>query len=371
MRRAIDILAADASTARLTVDLDAIERNFAFARRRFGGRTLGAALKADAYGLGLEPVARRLARAGCDTYWVADHLEGMSLRRLLPEAQIFVLHGLAGASPALFRAHRLVPVLASLPDVRACLADDQKMDVAIQLDCGLTRLGLLDDEVATAAAEPAFGRLRLAALITQLIHFAEPGSSANLRQLERFRRLAAALGPAPLSIATSACLDLDQRFHLDIARIGGALFGLQAATDGHQPIEIAYRVTAPVLRVAAPGSGVGVGYGETYRTRGQERIATIGAGYADGVPSGIAGRGFVIAAGASAPFVGRVSMTLSTVSLAALGPEDIAAGAEVELAGPALPVEALGRLVGASGASILTGFGRGVRHRHLPSRHGN
>ena len=335
-----------------------------------GGRTLGAALKADAYGLGLEPVARRLARAGCDTYWVADHLEGLSLRRLLPEARIFVLHGLAGMSPALFRANRLVPVLASLPDLRACLADDQEMEVAIQLDCGLTRLGLLDDDVAAAAAEPAFGRLKLAALITQLVHFAEPGSTANLRQLERFQQLAAALGPAPLSIATSACLDLDQRFHLDIARIGGALFGLQAATDGHQPIEIAYRVTAPVLRVATVGAGVGVGYSESYRTKGPERIATIGAGYADGVPSWATSRAFVVAAGAEAPFVGRVSMTLSAVSLAAVGPEDIAAGAEVELAGPALPVEALGRLVGASGASILTGFGRGVRRHHLPSSDG-
>jgi alanine racemase len=357
---------AEASIARLTVDLDAIERNFAFARRRFEGRTLGAALKADAYGLGLEPVARRLARAGCDTYWVADPVEALRLRRLLPEARIFVLHGLSGLPPSSFRADRLLPVLASLQDVRACMADDQEMEVAIQLDCGLTRLGLLDEEAATVAAEPAFRRLKVAALITQLIHFAEPGSIANLRQLERFQRLAARLGPAPLSIATSACLELDRRFHLDIARIGGTLFGLQAATDGHQPIEVAYRVSAPVLRVATVRAGVGVGYGETYRTDGTERIATIGAGYADGVPSGVPGRGFVIAAGHAAPFVGRVSMTLSAVSLAALGPDRISPGDEVELVGPALPVEALGRLVGASGASILTGFGRSVSRRYEP-----
>src|SRR5580698_1572662 len=103
--------------AHLSVRLSAIAANYCTYRRLAGPAAVAAVLKADAYGLGATGVAPALAQAGCDSFFVARLEEGVSLRKLLPGARIFVLDGAApDAVPALI-AHRLTPVLNGLNEI--------------------------------------------------------------------------------------------------------------------------------------------------------------------------------------------------------------------------------------------------------------
>ena len=101
---------SDFEAARLTVRLGAIASNFRNVQRMSGPAAVAGVVKADAYGMGMMPVARRLAETGCDTFFVARLEEGVALRPIVPGARIFVLDGAPpDAVPALI-THRLTPV---------------------------------------------------------------------------------------------------------------------------------------------------------------------------------------------------------------------------------------------------------------------
>ena len=103
------------TSPRLQLDLGALAQNFHFLRRRGTGslpaEQAAAVVKADAYGLGLEPVARRLWREGCRRFFVAVAQEGVELRGLLPDARIYVLAGATAVTLNELITHRLTPVL--------------------------------------------------------------------------------------------------------------------------------------------------------------------------------------------------------------------------------------------------------------------
>src|SRR4051794_23592494 len=108
---------SDFATARLIVRLGAIAANYRQFQERCSPAAVAAAVKADAYGLGLAPVSQTLAPAGCDTFFVARLKEGTSLRSLLPRARIFVLDGAHPETASVLMEHRLIPVLNSLSQI--------------------------------------------------------------------------------------------------------------------------------------------------------------------------------------------------------------------------------------------------------------
>lgn len=350
----------------VTVDLDQLAANHAAVRAQFRGQKLGAVVKTDAYGLGLGPVAARLWQEGCSDFWVGDHAEGVRLRRMLPAARIFVLDGLTGLSPASFAAARLVPVLASLDEVRRCRADPAAPPVAIHLDCGLTRLGLLDAEVVALTAEPGgLAGLRIEALVTQLSHYFAPAHPANQRQNARFLALAGYFGRVPLSLSSSAGVFMPPQFHHDLARVGSALYGVQTTPGLPQPVRPIFRFTAPVLRVVEVEAGTPIGYGGGFVASRRARIATIGAGYGNGLPTTLASRGMVAIGGHAAPIAGRLSMNLITVDVTDLPSGLVRPGVEAELAGPVIPIEELATRAGAVPNEILVRAGRTMPRRYI------
>ena len=103
----------------LTIDLGAIAANYRLLRDRAAPARCAAVVKADAYGLGVAAVAPALARAGCETFFVALLDEGIALRRLVPEAEIVVLNGLLAGEAPIYAEHGLVPALNDLGQIEA------------------------------------------------------------------------------------------------------------------------------------------------------------------------------------------------------------------------------------------------------------
>src|ERR1700674_3318835 len=183
------------SGGRLTVDLDALADNWADLARQASSAETAAVVKADAYGIGLEPAASALARAGCKTFFVALPSEGLRLRAALPGVVIYVLDGLIEGSAKVYAEADLRPVLNSWDEVEEWAAYKDRGTAtgsAIHVDTGMNRLGLSLHE----AIELAPRAVLLTAICPALImsHLASPYSPAdpfNLRQLALFSEIRA------------------------------------------------------------------------------------------------------------------------------------------------------------------------------------
>ncbi|GGF89285.1 alanine racemase [Azorhizobium oxalatiphilum] len=341
----------------LEIDLGAIRRNWRMVRDTFTGHSVGAVVKQDAYGFGASRIVPLLASLGCRDFWVVSFEEGLEIRALLPEARVFVLHGLAGAPVAEFRANALVPVLvdaAELPMARAEAARRGPFDVALQFDTGLTRLGLTLGDVRRLRDEAdAFAGLRVAAYVTHLARFADPFAHRNVQQWRRFRSWSSVLPAAPLSFCASAGVFGDSSRHCALARVGSAIYGVETTPARPQPITFAARLTAPILRVMDVRAGVEVGYGGVYRTPRPSRLAHVAAGYGDGIPFSFRHQAHVRIGGRPAPIVGGVAMNLMTVDVTHLPEGSVRPGARVEFYGPDAPVDRLAAAAGIAPNALM------------------
>ncbi len=192
----------------LTVDLAALRANWARLNEASGRAECAGVIKADAYGLGLAPIARALTSEGCKTFFVATVDEGRAAREVQPGATIYVLDGLLPGAEAHYAGFDLRPALSSLAEVRDWAAYSRargrKLAAALHIDTGISRLGMPEYEVEQLAAEPEL----LATFETTLVmsHLAcadEPDNPMNERQRERFNMLRAKLPPAPASLSNS------------------------------------------------------------------------------------------------------------------------------------------------------------------------
>lgn len=363
--------ASDRAGATLTIDLDAVAANWRLlADRLAAGRGCGAAVKADAYGLGAARVVPALAAAGCRNFFVATIDEGIAIKPLAGAAEVYVLHGPFAGTEDDFAGHGLIPVLNTPEQVSRWAAftagRGRRLPCAIHCDTGMNRLGLTEAEAAALAADAA----RLAALSPALLmsHLACADSAAhpaNAAQLAAFRRLRAAFPPLPASLANSAGIFLGTDYHFDLARPGAALYGVNPCPGRANPMRQVIRLQGKILQVREIDSPMTVGYGAAHRVRRKGRIATVAVGYADGYLRSLGGRGHGHIGGVRVPVVGRVSMDLITFDVTATPPHLVHAGAVVDLIGPEHPVDALAEEAGTIGYEILTSLGGRYRRVHL------
>lgn len=350
----------------LEIDLSAIADNWRqLASRLRPGAHCAAVVKADAYGLGMARVAPALAAAACRLFFVATLDEGLTLRRLLPNAEIAVLNGLLPATEGEFRRARLIPVLNDLGQIAAWRrsAATRALPSMIHIDTGMARLGLPPDELARLIAEPErLAGLTLRALLSHLACAEDEDHPHNAEQLATFRAALARLPPAPVSLAASSGIFLGSKFHFDIARPGVALYGANPTPRHPNPMTQVIRLKGKILQVRDVDRGQGVGYGSAHRMERAGRIATVAVGYADGwlrsSHSGSAG-----IAGQRVPVIGRISMDLLTLDVTGIDPALCCPGAFVDLIDEQHGVDDVAAAAGTISYEILTALGR--RHHRI------
>lgn len=356
------------ATGTITIDLAQIAANWRALAAKVAPAQCAAVVKADAYGLGAERVIAALKHAGCTTFFIATPDEAEIARKLAPNAQIYALDGLVSGAAAAFAHQGVKPVLSTLDDVAAwsalCRARGEELPAALHIDTGLHRLGLPVRDVRRLAADASsLAGIRLELVMSHLASADNPRDPKNREQLLAFETLSALFPGVPRSLAASDGLMLGPAYHFDLVRPGYAIYGGQASQLAPAPVKPAVRVAARILAVADVAPGETVGYSATWRAKRPSRVATIAAGYADGVPRSASapdGRpgGHVMIAGHLAPLVGRVSMDLITVDVTDL-PEGAAVPGEfATLIGDGVTIEEAGFSAGTIGYEILTRLGQ-------------
>ncbi len=356
------------ATGAITVDLGRIAANWRALAEKVSPSRCSAVVKADAYGLGAERVIAALTRAGCTAFFIATPDEAETARKIAPDADIYALDGLVGNAAAAFAHLAVKPVLSTLDDIVAwsalCRARGERLPAAIHIDTGLHRLGLPVRDVRRLAAEPSMmAAIDLDLVMSHLASADNPRDPKNRDQLLAFETLSALFPGIARSLAASDGLMLGPAYHFDLVRPGYALYGGQASQIAPAPVKAAVTVAARILAVADVTPGETVGYSATWRAKRPSRIATVAAGYADGVPRNASapdGRpgGYVLISGHLAPIVGRISMDLITVDVTDL-PEGAAMPGEfAKLIAEDLTIEDAGFSAGTIGYESLTRLGR-------------
>ncbi len=365
---AYDIAIPADTGATLVVDLDAIAENYALLQETCPHARVGASVKADAYGLGLEPVARTLSKVGCRTFFVATPGEGLTLRGILPKAEIVVLNGPESGQTDLFARGMLTPTLNSLEQIDVWQQDnkDGPAPAYLHVDTGMNRLGLSATDVETLIADPArLDGVSISTLITHLACADTPAHPMNTAQLSAFQAARAQLetltGGLQASLANSPGIFLGPEYHFDLVRPGAALYGLTPSPEQPNPMKQAVEIYAKILQLRDVDTPMTVGYGATHQVEKPARIATVAAGYGDGYPRAAAsktgGTMHAYIADHKAPLFGRVSMDLITLDVSDLPAEFTVPGQAVELLGPNVSADDLAKSAGTIGYEILTGFG--------------
>ena len=359
----------------LTVDLDALASNFRRLQAAARPAECGATVKADAYGLGLEPVTRRLAREGCRRFYVATLGEGVSLRGVLPHASIYVFDGVEAGGEEELQRNRLVPVLNSLPQMQRWSDHARRIGVrlpgAIHIDTGMNRLGMSEYEMAVLERAPKyFEGIALDHVMTHLACADQPEHPLNAQQIDLFARLRERLPSAPTSIGNSAATLMGGAYCGDIVRPGIALYGANPFVDREVTLDEVVHLRARVLQVRELARAQSVGYGATVTLPVGTRLATVSVGYVDGYLRSLGNRGFAAIEGVRVPVVGRVSMDLITLDVTALPAGKVQSGTPVELVGGAVPIDELARAAGTISYEILSSLGARLERVYVESQSG-
>lgn len=351
----------------LTVDLAGIKANWRWLAAVARGAECAGVVKADAYGLGIEPVAKALWEAGCRTFFVATLSEGRRLKVALPAATAYVLDGLLPGTAPLYPSYGLRPVLGSRPEIEEWAAYARsvgaRLPAAVHIDTGMNRLGMTVEDVEAVAADPApFEAFPVTLIMSHLACGDTPGSPMNARQKALFDALRAKLPAAPASLSNSAGTLLGADYRYDLVRAGIALYGGRALEGRPNPAAKVVRVEARILQVRQSEAGSTVGYGAAYTLTRPSRLATIATGYADGFLRSISGPigrppppAYV--AGYPAPIVGRVSMDVVTVDVTDIPTALAQRGAWAELIGRHVGIDDLADSSGTIGYEVLTRLG--------------
>ena len=361
---------ADAQfTGSIVIDLDALARNFHKLRAAAAPAECAAVVKANAYGLGVAPVAKRLLREGCRRFFVAALAEGQELRALAPDAAIYVLEGVLDAQAGKLVDASLTPVLNSLEQVErwAGTGQSQVRPAILHIDTGISRLGMTAKEVdALARNRELLGRLgRIEYVLTHFACADEPGHSLNCDQLRRFDALRGRLPPAPTSLANSAAIFIGAEYRGDLVRPGIALYGGNPFRDRANPMEPVVTLEARILQIREVDEALTVGYGATYGAAPPARLAVLGVGYADGYPRCLGNVGVAAVGGVRVPVVGRVSMDLTCVDVSALPAKGVRVGDWVELVGAEVTLDEVAEAAGTISYEILTGLGQRLNREYV------
>jgi alanine racemase len=325
----------------LTIHLDRLVENYRFFRRR--APVMGV-VKADAYGVGMEAVARTLSQAGCTSFFVAYPEEGQRLRALLPQASITVFNGLTRDTVKLYKENALNPVINTQTHIS--LTTDFA-DVAVQVETGMHRSGLAGCDWEKIPRHPWL-------LFSHLACADQPSHALNQSQLEAFRQAVALLKPKTASLAASYGALLPPGYHFDALRVGAGLYG----AIRHEEIQPLVTLTAEILEVRRVDKGDPVGYGATFTAPCPGTVATVAVGYADGYPRALSNKGKMVVAGYTVPVIGRVSMDLTTLDVSAVPPGLLENTREAIVYGTEYDINDAARDADTIGYEILTGLGQ-------------
>jgi alanine racemase len=323
-------------------------------------------VKANAYGCGIDPVARALSAAGCKTFFVATLDEARAARAAVPSAAIYVLDGFFQNTGDAYAEMDCRPVIGDLKELAEwdifCRRSGWNGGAAIHIDTGMNRLGMPVTDAQGLIPRITAGDHGITLVMSHLVCAEALNNPVNARQLAAFREIASLFSGVPASLSNSSGIYLGAPFQFELVRPGAALYGINPTPEADNPMRPVVEVKARIVQIRMIERGDSVGYGATWTARRPTRLAIVSAGYADGyfraasASDGTRGAE-VIVAGKRCPIAGRVSMDLMAIDVTDLPAGAARRGHMVTLLGDGITVDELAHHFGTIGYEVLTSLG--------------
>ena len=299
------------ATATATIDLNAIRQNWQ-KLRSMSSNDAAAVVKANAYGLGLAQITKALYAEGARIFFVATAEEGAELRSILgKKPDIYVFSGHMVGDTELIKNYNLIPLINSIEQLSRHSKLLREKKFGVQLDTGMNRLGM--EPMEWESVKELALSLNPVLIMSHLACADDPNHKMNSKQLDIFLTLTNKININKSLAATGGIL-LGPEYHFDLTRPGIGIYGCAPMQDCLPVLKI----DIPVIQIRNIESGETVGYGNTWTSPCKKKIATISAGYADGLFRAIGKKAELYFEEISCPIVGRISMDLIGVDITSL-----------------------------------------------------
>ncbi len=350
----------------LTIDLAAIEANWRALARQALTVECGAVVKANGYGMGIEPVTATLAKAGCKTFFVADIAEARRVRSRTSDATIYLLSGCSPESAPACVELNAKPVINSMTELAEwdafVTARNWRGGAALQVNTGMNRLGISAPEAAALAPRVQTENHGITLLMSHLACAEIPDHPLTASQIALFREIRALYRGIPASLANSSGIFLGDPALCDLVRPGAALYGVNPTPGRANPMQGVVELSGRILQIRSVLPDETVGYGATWTAKRASRIVVVALGYADGLlrsasaSDGKPGAAAIIA-GKPCPIAGRISMDLVCIDVTDLPEGAVHRGDVATFIGAGIGVDEFAAAAGTIGYEVLTRLG--------------
>tara|TARA_R110000772_G_scaffold37859_12_gene89701 strand:+ start:1419 stop:2474 length:1056 start_codon:yes stop_codon:yes gene_type:complete len=297
------------STARLRLDGDALAANWRTLDDMSGFASTGAAIKANAYGLGAVEVFQRLQSIGCRDFYVTNWQEASEIESFTQEGtNVFVLNGPRPEDMPFAMVSPAKPVLNSMEQVRRW--QQTRLPCNIMINSGMNRLG-----IDPASVEQFNWNVLDIDMVMSHLASADEDGPQNTDQLDQFISALKYVSGKRVSLSNSAGIALGQAYHFDCTRPGLSLYGGKPRPELSGAIKQVVFPEAQILQVSMLKRGDKVGYNAKYIAERDHPIATLAMGYADGYLRGFSDKGAFFYGQTRLPVLGRVSMDLIAIDI--------------------------------------------------------
>jgi len=343
-----------ALSGELTIDLDAVRHNYKILQDKVGANCIVApSVKANAYGLGAVHVVPALYEAGARSFFVATIDEGIELRSLFLDTEIYILNGFVEAARDVYHEYNLTPVLNSLHDIKVY----GQGAAVLHFDTGMNRLGISGYEAEIITSDlSVLDNIDVKYVMSHFVSSEESQNPTNADQFAWFQTIMTHFSDTKFSMCNSGGVFLSPDTHLDLVRPGIALYGGHPSDSvAENPMNPVVSLNVPVLQIHSVKSGETAGYNSTHRFHKNGNVAVMSIGYADGLFRAISNEGALYWKGYKLPVRGRVSMDLVICDLGAVPEAEYPKiGDMIEVIGPYQTIDDLAQSAGTISYEILT-----------------
>ena len=352
----------------LFINLESIKANYNLLKKKTNKSEVAVAVKANAYGLGLERICKTLITQGCKTFFVATAEEGLEIVKIKKNLKVYVLNGSSDKKSIISLIKKGVKiVINNSHQLKILISASNKINIkagcAVHVDTGMNRLGI-DIEEAEKIIQIAKNNLNLSLIMSHLSCSENKTSKMNNSQLIKFKNLKKKLikfRGLKFSIANSNGILLGKKFHFDLCRPGGLIYGLNLSKIEKNNFSRVLSLRAKVLQIKHINKGEYVGYGAKYKVKKKSVIATLGIGYADGLPRYFVGNVYYKIY--KFPIIGNISMDLCTIDITSYNKLKI--GCWVEIFGKSVSVEKFANICGTISYEIACNIGKRVKRVYI------
>lgn len=317
---------------------------------------MSAVIKANGYGLGAVQVAGALIKEGCKDFFIANIDEALELRDHYQDINLYILNGFYESHASDYKIHGLIPVIGSFKELEYIKSQMPELPIFLHFNTRMNRLGFgaVEQEELWKNMDRLDG-LNIKGVMSHLACSDEKNHPMNALQQELFSNIATHFPNATKALSNSSGIFRGDHFHFDMVRPGACLYGVNPTPEEPNPMEQVIELKIPIVRTRKVYKDAVVGYNATYRFKKDSEIATVSAGYADGLLRSLSNSGALYWNGIRCPIRGRVSMDLTTVDLSdILEGKRPKPGDYLEAIGPSQTVDDIAHDAETIGYEILT-----------------